>query len=69
LILINSSFEANVPIIRESVEKLCFKFCDIRMVLGSHAHDDHQEGDALVKVPCGDTHGAAAARDNAAYTS
>ena len=49
LILINSSFEANVPIIRDSTEKLGFKFTDIKILLGSHAHADHQEGDALVK--------------------
>lgn len=49
LILINSSFEANVPVIRAGVEKLGFKFTDIKILLGSHAHADHQEGDALVK--------------------
>jgi len=49
LILINSSFEANVPIIRAGVEKLGFKFSDIKIVLGSHAHADHQEGDAMIR--------------------
>jgi metallo-beta-lactamase class B len=49
LILVNSSFEANVPIIRDSIEKLGFKFSDVKIVLGSHAHADHQEGDAMVK--------------------
>ena len=48
-ILINSDFEATVPVIRASVEKLGFKFTDIRILLGSHAHGDHMEGDALVK--------------------
>jgi metallo-beta-lactamase class B len=48
-ILINSNFEANVPIIRRSVEDLGFSFEDIRIVLGSHGHSDHMEGDALVK--------------------
>ena len=48
-ILINSDFEATVPVIRASVEKLGFKFTDIKIVLGSHAHGDHMEGDALVK--------------------
>jgi len=47
--LINSDFEATVPVIRASVEKLGFKFTDIKIVLGSHAHGDHMEGDALVK--------------------
>ncbi|MBV8731238.1 MAG: subclass B3 metallo-beta-lactamase [Acidobacteriia bacterium] len=48
-ILINSDFEQTVPVIRASVEKLGFKFTDIKILLGSHAHGDHMEGDALVK--------------------
>lgn len=48
-ILINSNFEANVPIIQKSVEDLGFRFGDIKIVLGSHGHADHMEGDALVK--------------------
>ena len=48
-ILINSSFETTVPVIRAAVEKLGFKFTDIKILLGSHAHGDHMEGDALVK--------------------
>jgi metallo-beta-lactamase class B len=48
-ILLNTNFEESVPVLRESVEKLGFRFTDIRIVLGSHAHGDHMEGDALVK--------------------
>jgi metallo-beta-lactamase class B len=48
-ILINSDFENTVPQIRAGVEKLGFKFTDIKILLGSHAHGDHMEGDALVK--------------------
>ena len=48
-ILINSDFEQTVPVIRASVEKLGFHFSDIKILLGSHAHGDHMEGDALVK--------------------
>jgi len=48
-ILLNSCFEATVPVIRGSVEKLGFKFSDTKILLGSHAHGDHMEGDALVK--------------------
>ncbi|MBV9769201.1 MAG: subclass B3 metallo-beta-lactamase [Bryobacterales bacterium] len=48
-ILLNSCFEATVPVIRTSVEKLGFKFSDIKILLGSHAHADHMQGDALVK--------------------
>jgi len=49
LILINSSYEATVPAIRKSVEDLGFRFSDVKILLGSHAHGDHMEGDALVK--------------------
>jgi hypothetical protein len=48
-ILINSTYERNVPTIQRSVEQLGFKFSDTRILLGSHAHGDHQEGDAMVK--------------------
>jgi len=48
-ILVNSDFESTVPSIRASVESLGFTFEDIEIVLGSHAHGDHMEADALVK--------------------
>jgi len=48
-ILVNSTYERNVPTIQKSIEQLGFKFADTRILLGSHAHGDHQEGDALVK--------------------
>ena len=48
-ILVNSSFESTVPVIRAAVEKLGFKFGDVKILLGSHAHGDHMDGDALVK--------------------
>jgi metallo-beta-lactamase class B len=48
-ILVNSTYERNVPVIQRSVEQLGFKFADTKILLGNHAHGDHQEGDALVK--------------------
>jgi metallo-beta-lactamase class B len=48
-ILINSDLEANVPMIRASVEKLGFKFTDIKVLLISHAHWDHDAGSAMIK--------------------
>jgi metallo-beta-lactamase class B len=48
-ILIDSTYEVNVPVIRKSIEDLGFKFADTKILLGSHAHADHQEGDAMVK--------------------
>jgi len=52
-ILINTTHERNVPVIQKSIEQLGFKFSDTKIVLGSHAHGDHQEGDALVKQMTG----------------
>jgi metallo-beta-lactamase class B len=59
-ILINSDFDDTVPQIRASVEKLGFKFTDTKILLGSHAHGDHMEGDARVKelTGAGDGDGA-----------
>ena len=48
-ILINSSLEASVPLIRASVEKLGFKFTDVKILLISHAHWDHDAGSAAIK--------------------
>jgi metallo-beta-lactamase class B len=48
-ILINSSVEASVPLIKASVEKLGFKFSDVKILLISHAHFDHCAGSARVK--------------------
>jgi metallo-beta-lactamase class B len=47
-ILINSSFEESVPLIRASIEKLGFKFSDVKILLISHAHSDHCAGSAEI---------------------
>jgi metallo-beta-lactamase class B len=48
-ILINSDLEANVPMIRASIEKLGFKFENTKILLISHAHWDHDAGSAMIK--------------------
>ena len=55
-ILINSDLEANVPMIRASVEKLGFKFADTKILLISHAHWDHDAGSAKIKEMTGATY-------------
>jgi metallo-beta-lactamase class B len=52
-ILINSDTDANVPMIKASIEKLGFKFSDTKILLISHAHWDHDAGSALVKRETG----------------
>jgi metallo-beta-lactamase class B len=49
LILMNSNYEASVPVIQASVKELGFDFKNIKILVAGHAHPDHVEGDALVK--------------------
>ena len=48
-ILINTNFEETVPLLQAAVEKVGFKMADIKIILGSHAHADHMQADAVVK--------------------
>src|SRR3712207_4725470 len=52
-ILINSDTEANVPMIRASMESLGFKFNDIKMLLISHARWAHCAASAMIKQQTG----------------
>jgi metallo-beta-lactamase class B len=52
-ILINSDLEANVPMIKASIEQLGFKFSDTKILLISHAHWDHDAGSAMIKEMTG----------------
>ncbi len=48
-ILINTGYPETVPVIRDSMKKLGFKFEDVRIILASHAHIDHIAGCAKAK--------------------
>lgn len=48
-VLINAGLEQSVPEIQKSVEKLGFRFSDIKILLISHAHFDHDAGAARIK--------------------
>jgi metallo-beta-lactamase class B len=52
-ILVDTTYERNAPVIAKSVADLGFKFSDIKIILGNHAHGDHMEGDAVVKQMTG----------------
>ena len=52
-ILINSNLVSSVPQLRTSVESLGFRFADIRILLISHAHWDHNAGSAAIKAMTG----------------
>jgi metallo-beta-lactamase class B len=55
-ILINSDLPANLPLIKASIERLGFKFSDVKILLISHAHWDHDAGSAAVKAATGATY-------------
>ena len=48
-ILIDSTYERDVPWIQQNVEELGFNVQDIRFLLNSHAHADHIEAHGLMK--------------------
>jgi metallo-beta-lactamase class B len=52
-ILINSGFAETVPLTRESMRKLGFRFEDVKVLLASHAHADHVAGHVLVREATG----------------
>jgi len=47
-ILINSNLKTSVPLIQESIEKSGFRFNDVKILLISHAHFDHDAGSAEI---------------------
>src|SRR3954471_10149949 len=55
-ILINSDLEANVPMIKASMEQLGFKLSDVKILLISHAHWDHDAASATIKQMTGATY-------------
>jgi len=48
-LLIDSTYESDVPLIQKSVEQLKFRFQDIKILLITHAHRDHCGGALRVK--------------------
>jgi metallo-beta-lactamase class B len=49
-ILINPSYEESVPLIEADMEKLGYHMKDVKIILISHAHDDHCGGAAKMKA-------------------
>ena len=52
-ILVNSTYPETLPLVRESVEELGYRWEDIEFVLGNHAHGDHMSGNAWAKEQTG----------------
>jgi metallo-beta-lactamase class B len=52
-ILINTDFKQDVPLIKKSIAQLGFKYSDVKIILISHAHGDHDEAAGLVRNETG----------------
>jgi metallo-beta-lactamase class B len=52
-ILINSDFPQDLPLIRNSIHRLGFEYSDTRILLISHAHDDHDGAVGLIQKETG----------------
>ena len=52
-ILLDPGFEESVPLVKNSIRALGFKYEDIRILLNSQAHYDHAAGLALIKRETG----------------
>src|SRR4029077_4773105 len=52
-ILINTDFKQDVPAIKKNIGQLGFKYTDIKIILISHAHGDHDEATGVVKNDTG----------------
>ena len=52
-ILINTDFERTIPMIERSMAELGFDLADIKIILGSHAHGDHQAADVFLRERIG----------------
>jgi metallo-beta-lactamase class B len=52
-ILLDTGFEATVPRLRENIQRLGFRYQDIRFILTSHAHIDHVQAHARVRRETG----------------
>src|SRR5580765_6503984 len=52
-IVMNSDYEETLPLMKKAIESLGFKMEDTKILLASHAHPDHQTGDAMFKQMTG----------------
>ena len=52
-ILINSDFPEDLPLIKKNIAKMGFKYSDTKIILASHAHNDHDAGVGIMKKETG----------------
>src|SRR6266480_5848640 len=52
-ILINSDFPEDLQLIKKNIDKMGFKYSDTKIILASHAHNDHDAGVGIMKKETG----------------
>lgn len=60
-VLIDGALPESAPLIRRNIESLGFKLTDVKLILNSHAHNDHAGGIAWLAARSGATVAATAA--------
>ena len=52
-ILINSDFPEDLPLVKKNIDRLGFKYGDTKIILASHAHNDHDAAVGIIKKETG----------------
>ena len=52
-ILINSNFPEDLPLVKKNIDRLGFKYADTKIILASHAHNDHDAAVGIIKKETG----------------
>jgi len=52
-ILINSDFPEDLPVVKKNIDRMGFKYADTKIILASHAHNDHDAAVGIIKKETG----------------
>src|ERR1051326_1819020 len=52
-ILINSDFPEDLPLVKKNIDRIGFKYADTKIILASHAHNDHDAAVGIIKKETG----------------
>src|SRR6266550_1132773 len=52
-ILINSDFREDLRLVKKNIDRLGFKYGDTKIILASHAHNDHDAAVGIIKKETG----------------
>jgi len=48
-LLLDTMYDENIPLIRDNIQKMGFRYQDVKIIINSHAHTDHMAGHARMK--------------------